>query len=397
MDMEMLMALAGLFLLPGAASAQLQIVAQRCGIENLDPAQATARMEWMRRCALLKGPPIYYDTGVSASNGGTLHDYVEAGADNNWAGVNMYTFQSQGYEINSAYLSALYGSGQTIQGIDADGFYKWWNNSNRKKARPSYPIYGSEYDLAHPYNRQLFPHPTLANCGFYLDKNGTQPATGYSFYLNAFCETSSSFLNSGVPIGFLSGTWGTTQYYTLQVPPGATNVIFETSGGSGDADLYVRYGAAPDTATYDCRPYWGGNFETCTFSSPAAGTWHVMVRAYSDYSGVTLKGTINQLFDGVATPAVSGAYNSEQRWTMEVPPGMSRVTFTLAGIAGNTGDADLYVKNGSSPTTTVFDCRPYIGGNSEVCSFDYPSAGTWHVMVRGWNAYSGVTVTGDYY
>jgi hypothetical protein len=31
-----------------------------------------------------------------------------------------------------------------------------------------------------------------------------------------------------------------------------------------------------------------------------------------------------------------------------------------------------------------------------VCSFDFPSAGTWHVMVRGWSAYSGVTVTGDY-
>ncbi|HLL21502.1 MAG TPA: PPC domain-containing protein, partial [Kofleriaceae bacterium] len=36
--------------------------------------------------------------------------------------------------------------------------------------------------------------------------------------------------------------------------------------GTGDADLYVKRGAAPTTAVYDCRPYAGGSQEDCTSS-----------------------------------------------------------------------------------------------------------------------------------
>jgi len=42
--------------------------------------------------------------------------------------------------------------------------------------------------------------------------------------------------------------------------------------GDGDADLYVRRGARPTTATYDCRPYLTATNETCTITSPVAGT-----------------------------------------------------------------------------------------------------------------------------
>nr|WP_255682218.1 PPC domain-containing protein [Luteimonas sp. BDR2-5] len=74
----------------------------------------------------------------------------------------------------------------------------------------------------------------------------------------------------------------------MQVPSGASSLTIASSGGTGDGDLYVRRGAAPTTTAYDCRPYRTGNAETCTFSSPQAGTWHVQYRGYSAYSGVTL-------------------------------------------------------------------------------------------------------------
>jgi serine protease len=60
------------------------------------------------------------------------------------------------------------------------------------------------------------------------------------------------------------------------------------SGGSGDADLYVRLGSAPTDSGYGCRPYLNGNNETCTFNSPSAGTYYVRLKAYSTFSGVTL-------------------------------------------------------------------------------------------------------------
>ena len=99
-------------------------------------------------------------------------------------------------------------------------------------------------------------------------------------------------LSNGVAVSLPSvATGGVSANYTLVVPAGKTKLTFTLSGGTGDADMYVRRGSAPTTSTYDCRPYKTGNSETCTFNSPTSGTYYVNVRAYSAYSGVMLKGT----------------------------------------------------------------------------------------------------------
>ena len=87
-----------------------------------------------------------------------------------------------------------------------------------------------------------------------------------------------------------SGNWSST--YTVSIPSGTTKLVVNTSGGSGDADLYVRRDAAPTTSSFNCRPYTSGNSETCTFNNPISGsTYYIRVRAYSSYSGVNLKAT----------------------------------------------------------------------------------------------------------
>ena len=96
-------------------------------------------------------------------------------------------------------------------------------------------------------------------------------------------------LQNGVPVTGVSGAASSTAFWTVTVPAGATNLVIASSGGTGDADLYVRAGSQPTTSTYDCRPYQSGNNETCTFASPTAGTYHVMLRGYSAFSGVTLQ------------------------------------------------------------------------------------------------------------
>ncbi|MGL5463475.1 MAG: PPC domain-containing protein, partial [Aeromonas veronii] len=39
---------------------------------------------------------------------------------------------------------------------------------------------------------------------------------------------------------------------------------------------------------------------------------------------------------------------------------------------------------------------PYKGGNNESCSFTNPKAGTWHVQLSGFSAFSGVTLKASY-
>lgn len=77
----------------------------------------------------------------------------------------------------------------------------------------------------------------------------------------------------------------------------------------------------------------------------------------------------------------SVARSAEQRYqTSTLAAG--RYTFTMRG----TGDADLYVRIGSAPTTTTYDCRPYRSDANETCQIELASPAPVHVMVRGYTA-----------
>ncbi|KFE71458.1 hypothetical protein DB31_3588 [Hyalangium minutum] len=190
-------------------------------------------------------------------------------------------------------------------------------------------------------------------------------------------------LTNGVAVTNLSGSSGSKKYYTLEVPAGQSSLSFVTSGGTGDADLYVRFGSAPTASSYDCRPYTGGNAETCSFTTPAAGTWYVMLSGYSSYSGASLTGTYGG--GGVGTPVTDTASGSVSKNTNK-----NHGPYTvLAGtqfkvVMTGTKNPDLYVRFGSAPTTTAYDCRPALSGASETCTLTVPAGqSSAYVMVRG--------------
>ncbi len=207
-------------------------------------------------------------------------------------------------------------------------------------------------------------------------------------------------LQNGVTVGGLAAATGNMLTYTMVVPAGATNLKFVSAGGSGDADLYVKFGSAPTTSSYDCRPYLSGNNETCTIAAPQAGTWYVSLRAYASFSGVSLTGSYTAaggggggttLRNGVPVSGLAAASgNWTSTYTLVVPAGASNLTFVASG---GSGDGDLYVRRGSEPTTTAYDCRPYTSGNNETCTFAAPTAGTYYVRIRAYATFSGVTLT----
>ncbi|WP_374562623.1 M4 family metallopeptidase [Ideonella sp.] len=206
-------------------------------------------------------------------------------------------------------------------------------------------------------------------------------------------------LTNGVPLSNQSGATGVQAFYKIDVPAGQTTLTFTISGGTGDADMYTKFGAKPTLSTYDCRPYKTGNAETCTVNAPAAGTYYVMLNAYSAYSGVTLTATYSGgggggdplLTNGQAI-TVSGASGSAQYWRINTPAGK---TLTIT-ITGGTGDADLYTRFGSRPTTSTYLCRPYLSGNNETCTVTSTSAGDYYIMLRGYSAFSGVSLKASY-
>ncbi|MBQ4879285.1 trypsin-like peptidase domain-containing protein [Pseudoalteromonas luteoviolacea] len=100
-------------------------------------------------------------------------------------------------------------------------------------------------------------------------------------------------LINGVAKEGLSGAKSDTVFYYLDLPAGASNVQVSISGGSGDADLYVRKDSKPTTSTYDCRPYRWGNSESCSLTGGAGKYW-VMIRGYSAYANLKLVATYTE-------------------------------------------------------------------------------------------------------
>ncbi|MCP4123248.1 MAG: hypothetical protein GY751_15955, partial [Bacteroidetes bacterium] len=86
----------------------------------------------------------------------------------------------------------------------------------------------------------------------------------------------------------LSASGESWLHYQIDVPSDSSNLTMVSSGGSGDADLYTRFGSQPTSSTYDCRPYEDGNSEECTVSSPETGTYYVSLYAYETFSDVSL-------------------------------------------------------------------------------------------------------------
>jgi hypothetical protein len=93
---------------------------------------------------------------------------------------------------------------------------------------------------------------------------------------------------SGQTIGSLAGATGSWQYFKLTVPPGKGTVDITTSGGSGDADLYVRWGVLPTLTAWDGRPWLTGNTEGVRMLGYPAGDWYIGINGYAAYSSLSL-------------------------------------------------------------------------------------------------------------
>jgi len=263
----------------------------------------------------------------------------------------------------------------------------------------------AEYDwrLNQPGNNESISIGSPQAGTWYIMLRAEEAYTGVTLAADCSVTETVRLLGNGVPVPNISGNAGSEQFYKIEVPSGQTTLEIKISGGTGDADLYVKRGSIPTTSTYDYRPYVSGNRETVTVNNPTAGTWFIMIRAYQAFSGVMLVATyssgggglvVTLLQNGVAVPGISDAIAGEKYYRVEVPAAQARFQID---ISGGTGDCDLYVRRGSLPTRTEWDYRPYLIANNETVSIDNPAAGTWFIMLRGSTVYTGVTLVATYF
>jgi hypothetical protein len=101
------------------------------------------------------------------------------------------------------------------------------------------------------------------------------------------------------------------QYYVVDVPAGMQALMISISGGTGDADLYVRYRDPVELypeEEYDCGPFLIGNDESCFLEDPPAGRYFIVLDGFEAYSGVTLLASLGGT--PFAPSALAGAVQS---------------------------------------------------------------------------------------
>ncbi|HUS31763.1 MAG TPA: pre-peptidase C-terminal domain-containing protein [Kofleriaceae bacterium] len=179
------------------------------------------------------------------------------------------------------------------------------------------------------------------------------------------------------------------QYGPFNVAAGTTLTATMT-GSAGDADLYVRKGAAPTMAAYDCRPYTDGSNESCSIVGPAQVYVGVNGYATSSAYGLTIKYTEG---GGTTPPSPPPTTFTHLSQTGSVAQGEMKV-FQLAVPANkrlvirttSTVDVDLYIQFGAAPTTDAYIARGYTTSGNETISYTSSSNGTLFIGVHGYAA-----------
>lgn len=181
-------------------------------------------------------------------------------------------------------------------------------------------------------------------------------------------------------------------------PGGSANVTVTVNrphGYSPDVDLSVT--GLPAAISGSISPNPAGSSATLSLSASAlaSGTYNVKITATKDWRvhRINLRVTVVTSLANNSPVTISEGLGSWRYFKIAVPFAVSQLRVTQSS---GTGDADLYVKRGSPPTSTDYDCRPWLGGNAEECMFTNPLAGDWYIGVYGYATYANVNLVGVY-
>lgn len=178
-----------LLAVPGPVLASTQ--GSRCTTDSLDPDLAIQRLEWARKCGLLRntaGPNSWFATDAAFDlMFNPAKEYREIDPNRAFSGnVNNYS-------VNYSYADSLfaptprYSVTQETSG-PTSGYWKWSHTAVR--SNPYYPTF--ETSPVAGMGTPLLPLPTIFNdCNLYVwdQTAGTlTPWTG-SFYVVAYCES----------------------------------------------------------------------------------------------------------------------------------------------------------------------------------------------------------------
>jgi vibriolysin len=116
---------------------------------------------------------------------------------------------------------------------------------------------------------------------------------------------------------------------------------------------------------------------------------------------------ITELSNGVPDGNESAATGEWKCWTLDVPAGALTLDVVVRDTSKrrqNGGDADLYIRHGSSPVVDMregtptgdFNCGSFSPDSNEQCSIESPADGIWYFAVSAFYSYVSIEVKGTF-
>lgn len=151
--------------------------------------------------------------------------------------------------------------------------------------------------------------------------------------------------------------------FSVTIPPGAANLRFVLSGGTGNGDLYVRRTLKPTRSRYDCRSVMPGNQEVCVFDdNPGGYTYNIFVWARTAVSDTQLVVTYT-----------TGQANE---------PPIARYTATQLGATTEVAfDASASTDSDGSLIAHEWDFGDGSSDSGVIVNHTYASSGTYTVVL----------------
>jgi trypsin/pre-peptidase len=183
-----------------------------------------------------------------------------------------------------------------------------------------------------------------------------------------------------------SGVSDTTSVcFTFDNPVGPPGSDSDTCNGDSGGPLFVDDGSGLVVAGVTS----GGDSASCQATdhsydaNVAFYASYIQAQGGADLANASCGGGPQA---GGADTTIFGSIGSVDATTPQgvqsftVPPGIGLLRIAMNAVDDGS-DFDLYVKAGTPPTTTDYDCRQNGSGQFGLCEFAAPSPGTWHVLV----------------
>lgn len=283
---------------------------------------------------------------------------------------SLFKFQGEGYsstDVNRGWMVVYYKGTPSQQAANS---YNFTNIERAASSLDAWDIYGIENEVRQVSLPSVFMwnSPLKVGAMSSIIRNDAEPSwTTFrmeNFTLSCGCRLGEYSLD---PLGVCGGSGG-----SFSTAKGGNMVI-------GGDNVYLQTWKAT----------WEGN-QFGDLSDGGFSIWPKFQR--TDFN----RGWIMTTYQRPQSCYRNAATGMTYTFTIPVDARKIRVT-----LEGGSGDADMYVKMGGTVSMSNWDCRPYLTGNYEECTYENASGGsnngTLNVLLNNYSGNaSGLTLSVDY-